>query len=104
MIQYVQEMTGCRSKMIGSYFGDHELKDCGICDNCLRNRSIHLSKEEFDSINSRIVNSMKDQSIHTKELLQQLAGINKEKAWQVLHHLQAENKIELDKAGWVRLK
>ena len=104
MIQYVQEMAGCRSKMIGSYFGDHELKDCGICDNCLRNRSIHLSKEEFDSINSRIVNSMKDQSIHTKELLQQLAGINKEKAWKVLHHLQAENKIELDKAGWVRLK
>ena len=104
MIQYVQEMAGCRSKMIGSYFGDHELKDCGICDNCLRKRSIHLSKEEFDSINSRIVNSMKDQSIHTKELLQQLAGINKEKAWQVLHHLQAENKIELDKAGWVRLK
>jgi len=77
MIQYVQEMAGCRSKMIGSYFGDHELKDCGICDNCLRNRSIHLSKEEFDSINSRIVNSMKDQSIHTKELLQQLDGITK---------------------------
>ena len=47
---------------------------------------------------------MKDQSIHTKELLHQLAGINKEKAWKVLRHLQAENKIELDKAGWVRLK
>jgi ATP-dependent DNA helicase RecQ len=104
MIQYVHETTECRSKRIGSYFGDHELDDCGICDNCLRQRSIHLSKEEFDSINNRIVNSMKDQSIHTKELLQQLKGIKKEKAWKVLHHLHAENKIELDKAGWVRLK
>jgi RNA:NAD 2'-phosphotransferase (TPT1/KptA family) len=47
---------------------------------------------------------MKDKSIHTKELLQQLKGIKKEKAWKVLHHLHAENKIELDKAGWVRLK
>jgi ATP-dependent DNA helicase RecQ len=104
MIRYVHETTECRSKLIGSYFGDHELNDCGICDNCLRKRSVHLSKEEFDSINSRIVNSMKDQSIHTKELLQQLKGIKKEKAWKVLHHLHAENKIELDKAGWVRLK
>ena len=104
MIQYVHETTECRSKLIGSYFGDHALNDCGICDNCLRQRPIHLSKEEFDSINSRIVNSMKDQSIHTKELLQQLKGIKKEKAWKVLHHLHAENKIELDKAGWVRLK
>src|SRR4030095_11934107 len=104
MIQYVQEKTECRSKMIASYFGDHELNDCNICDNCIRKRSMHLSKEEFDSINERIVRSMKDQSIHTKELLQQLAGINKEKAWKVLNHLQAENKIELDRAGWVRLK
>jgi ATP-dependent DNA helicase RecQ len=104
MIQYVQETAECRSKMIGSYFGDHELNDCNICDNCLRKRSIHLSKEEFDTINDRIVSSMKDQSIHTKELLQRLAGINKDKAWEVLNHLQAENKIELDSAGWVRLK
>lgn len=104
MIQYVQETTQCRSKIIGAYFGDYELKDCGICDNCLRQRSLHLSKEEFDNINSRIVNSMKDQSIHTKELLEKLKGIKKEKAWKVLHHLHAENKIELDKAGWVRLK
>jgi len=36
--------------------------------------------------------------------LEQLKGIQKEKAWKVLHHLQAENKIELDKGGWVRLK
>jgi len=104
MIQYVEETSGCRSKLIAAYFGDHELKDCGICDNCLRKRSLHISKKEFDSINSRIVNSMKDQSIHSKDLLQQLVGVNKEKAWKVLHHLQAENKIELDKAGWVRLK
>ena len=104
MIRYVQETSECRSKLIGSYFGDHELRDCGICDNCLGKTLYSLSKEEFESINNRIVNSMKDQSIHTKELLQQLKGIKKEKAWKVLHHLQAENKIELDKAGWVRLK
>lgn len=104
MIRYIHETVECRSRIIASYFGDHNIQDCGICDNCLRQKSIHLSKEEFDTINNRIVDSVKDQSIHTKELLQHLKGIKKEKAWKVLSFLQAENKIELDKTGWVRLK
>ncbi len=104
MVRYIHETVECRSRNIASYFGDHNIQDCGICDNCLRQKSIHLSKEEFDTINNRIVDSVKEQSIHTKELLQHLKGIKKEKAWKVLSFLQAENKIELDKTGWVRLK
>ena len=104
MIRYIHETVICRSKVIASYFGDQKVKDCGICDNCLRQKSIQLSREEFESINLRIVNSVKEQSIHTKELLQNLKGIKKEKAWKVISFLQAENKIELDKTGWIHLK
>ncbi len=104
IIRYIHEAVICRSKIIASYFGDQKVKDCGICDNCLRQKSIQLSREEFESINLRIVNSVKEQSIHTKELLQNLKGIKKEKAWKVISFLQAENKIELDKTGWIHLK
>jgi len=37
-------------------------------------------------------------------LLLKLSGVKKEKAWKVLEFLQAENEIEMDKSGWVRLK
>ena len=104
MINYIHEKAECRSKIIASYFGDHKVSNCGICDNCLQQKSIRLSKEEFDHINGRIVNSVRENSIQTKDLLQQLAGINKQKAWRVLSFLQAENKIEVDDAGWIRLK
>jgi ATP-dependent DNA helicase RecQ len=104
MINYIHEGAECRSKIIASYFGDHKVSSCGICDNCLQLKSIRLSKEEFDSINDRIVNSVRENSIQTKDLLRQLAGINKQKAWRVLSFLQAENKIEMDDAGWIRLK
>jgi ATP-dependent DNA helicase RecQ len=104
MVNYIHETAECRSKIIASYFGDHQLSSCGVCDNCLKQKSIQLSKEEFDHINDRIVNSVKENSILTKDLLQQLAGINKQKAWRVLSFLQAENKIEMDDAGWIRLK
>jgi ATP-dependent DNA helicase RecQ len=110
-IARVKEMTGfilsetqCRSKMIGVYFGDMAMGNCGICDNCLRLKAVSLSKEEFESIHHSILNSLQHRSLRTKELLTALTGIKKEKAWKVIDFLQAENKIEMDETGLVRLK
>jgi ATP-dependent DNA helicase RecQ len=104
MIRYIHETIECRSKVIGNYFGDVTLKSCGVCDNCLNQKGLHLSKQEFEIINHRITDSIKKAPIHSKELIEKLEGIKKEKAWKVIDFLQAENKIELDKAGYVRLK
>lgn len=104
MIRFVKEKTECRSRIIAAYFGDASVRSCGICDNCLRVKAITISKEEFDSINHRIINMVKYESMYTKDLLIKLSDIKKEKAWKVIEFLQAENKIELDKNGWVRMK
>ena len=56
------------------------------------------------TLHHRILNMIKYESLHTKDLLQKLNGIKKEKAWKVIEFLQAENKIEMDAGGWVRLK
>jgi ATP-dependent DNA helicase RecQ len=104
MLSYVKEEAECRSRIIGSYFGDAKIKPCGICDNCLRQKAANLSKEEFETIHHRIINMVKYESLHTKELLLKLNGVKKEKAWKVIEFLQAENKIEMDVTGLVRLK
>jgi ATP-dependent DNA helicase RecQ len=104
MVSYVKEEKKCRSVIIGAYFGDAAIKPCGICDNCHRQRSSALSKEEFDALHHRIINMVKYESLHTKDLLLKLNGVKKEKAWKMIEFLQAENKIEMDGNGWVRLK
>jgi len=104
MIYYVKETAECRSRMIGIYFGDAEIKPCGICDNCLNQKASVLSKDEFDAIHHRIINLVKYESLAAKELLAKLSGVKKEKAWKVIEFLQAENKIEMDKTGRVTLK
>ncbi|HVT84195.1 MAG TPA: ATP-dependent DNA helicase RecQ [Chitinophagaceae bacterium] len=104
LICFVREKTECRSRMIASYFGDASLPRCGICDNCLRLKATEISKEEFESINHRIINTVKYEPMHTRELLLKLSGVKKEKAWKVIEFLQAENKIEMDKDGLVRIK
>jgi ATP-dependent DNA helicase RecQ len=104
MVSYVKEEAGCRSRIIGSYFGDNNIRSCGICDNCLRQKASALSKEEFETIHHRIINMVKYETLHTKDLLLKLNGIKKEKAWKVLEFLQAENKIEMDSSGFIKLR
>jgi len=104
MTEYIKDTSQCRSRIIGNYFGDTAIRNCGICDNCLRQKSTGISKEEFDILHHRIVNMIKYESLHTKELMSKLSGIKKEKAWKVIDFLQSENKIEMDPNGFVILK
>ena len=104
MLSYVKEDLKCRSRIIGNYFGDEQIKNCGICDNCLKQKNTVLSKEEFDSLHHRIVNIVKYAPLTAKELIAKLGSIKKEKAWKVLEFLQAENKIEMNSDGSVSLK
>ncbi len=104
MVTYVKEDTVCRSRIVGSYFGDTSVRACGICDNCLRQKATALSKEEFEALHHRIINMIKYESLHTKDLLLKLNGVKKEKAWKLLEFLQTENKIEMDSNGYVKLK
>jgi len=104
IISFVKETVDCRSHMIGLYFGDDKINKCGICDNCLRQKGLVLSKEEITAIAFRIKNILELQTMPAKELIETLGTIKKEKAWKVLDFLQAENEIEMDNTGWVRLK
>ena len=104
MTAFTLEEIKCRSRIIGTYFGDDALKPCGICDNCLRQKATILSKEEFEIIHLKIQQIVQKQAIQIKDLLIQLNGIKKEKAWKVIEFLQAENKIEMDNNGWIRIK
>lgn len=104
MVAYVKEELACRSQLIGRYFGDSDIAACGICDNCLKQKATAISKEEFETLYHRIINMVKYEPLHTRDLLLKLNNIKKEKAWKVLEFLQAENKIGMDAAGKVTLK
>ena len=103
MIHFVKEEMQCRSQVIGTYFGDNDLKACGICDNCLRRKNIELGRQEFDAIHTAMIKLLHGHNLHIKDLLLQLDGVKKEKAWKVIEFLQAENKLKIDDKGWLKL-
>jgi ATP-dependent DNA helicase RecQ len=42
MINFSGEKNQCRSGFIANYFGDQDAMDCGLCDNCLRQKKERL--------------------------------------------------------------
>jgi ATP-dependent DNA helicase RecQ len=95
-------MSGdCRSRMIGNYFGDDVMKNCDVCDNCLKAKKKAITKEEFLSIETKLLDLLKNKPIHSRELAAVISGIKKEKAWQVIEFLQAEKKIVVNAEGMI---
>lgn len=102
MIDYLHLQNECRSKFLAAYFGDNHVKDCGICDNCLRNKKRILSETEFKNIEQLIYRNIHQQVITAADLIQQLKPIKKEKIIETISFLQKENKIKIDATGAIQ--
>ncbi|NTS39620.1 RecQ family ATP-dependent DNA helicase [Flavisolibacter sp. BT320] len=103
MLAYLQEPS-CRSRFISHYFGDMEAKPCGICDNCLAQKGVDFSAEEFNAIAAAIRQQLETKRRTAEELVADLSTIKKEKTWQVLRFLQAEKQIAADGKGLLQNK
>ena len=99
IIDYIKKSTGCRSQHIAGYFTTVKINACGICDNCINEKIVHISTEEFNHITSQIINCTKDTAIPVENILVNLKSIKKEKVWQVINYLLAEGKLRSDKDG-----
>ena len=103
MVAYLRAST-CRSRFISSYFGDESATECGICDNCLAKKQQEFPAEEFASIASAIKLHLAQKAVTAEQLVAALPTIKKEKAWKVLHFLQAEKQIAADSQGFLQNK
>lgn len=55
MVEYAVAQKLCRSTIIRRYFGDADITDCGICDNCLAAKQQPASNEALQSAKATIV-------------------------------------------------
>ncbi len=67
MLNYINTDNRCRSKQILKYFGEKNVKDCGICDVCLRNSSI--GAVDFTFISGEILGLLKNKPQTSRALI-----------------------------------
>ena len=99
MIGYIENSLQCRSQLIARYFNDFKVKQCGICDNCINQKSLDITGDEFDKIVTYIFDKIESRETTIDELLDQKIKIKKEKLWKVIDYLQAEDKIQISRDG-----
>lgn len=103
IISYCLDTNTCRSRIIGNYFGDDELPDCGICDNCLGRKKSELTAAELKTI----INYMKTNStssLSTIHILKELNHIKKEHIWTAINFLVEEGKLLMQADGKLQWK
>ncbi|HMF69871.1 MAG TPA: ATP-dependent DNA helicase RecQ [Flavitalea sp.] len=96
MIGFTTDLKMCRSKFIGEYFGDIHIKDCGICDNCLKKKARPLTPGEFEKIRLRIAETVGSGKISAEDFFHRMKSVPKDKLLKVLEFLQAENKLVIN--------
>ena len=90
----------CRSQQIGRYFGDEEITPCVVCDSCLKLKKSSLSKDDYHTIEQRVMDALK-RPLPSQDLMLALGGLHKDKVWKVIGFLQAEKKIGVNQAGLI---
>ncbi len=103
IVNYVKETTECRSRIIATYFNASIYKDCGICDNCFTKKDKTVSAAEFEAITQKIFELVKIKSLKVGEMQQHFKNVHKEKLWEVIKFLQAENKLTVSKDGKIEM-
>jgi ATP-dependent DNA helicase RecQ len=99
MKAYVDADTECRSAIIGNYFGDQQIKPCGICDNCLNQKKKEVNGKEFNEIHQSILEMVRVKPLTIPEIISRIDKTPKEKTSEVLRFLQSEEKIGVNEDG-----
>lgn len=101
MLNFIEKKNGCRSQAIGNYFNDFTIKPCGICDNCLNQKNLIISTEEFDNITTDLLKVIDKKPLSIHHVFQNLKHFKANKLWKVLDFLQNEEKIRIHPDGSV---
>jgi len=104
MITYVTRHTVCRRRMIGNYFNDPGITPCGICDNCIHEKELVITRNEFDNIIDTIDKVLIKNALSMDQLLQSFAPAKKNKVWKIVNYLQSEDKININEQGFISRK
>lgn len=101
MITYIKN-DECRSVSIGSYFGDSEITNCGICDSCRKKSNQFGTNTDMKALISKIVSTLGG-NIELSKLQLEL-NVDLELLKKALRYMKDEGLITIDLNGRISIK
>ena len=102
MIEYIND-ENCRSVLIGRYFGDLKITECGICDNCTEIKNKQKREQLIPWIMDNILTLIKEEP-KDFETIKNLVKEDKKSVMEAISFLNKEQKIKTYPDGRIGLK
>ena len=93
MLGFIANSLECRSKLLLEYFGEKNVRRCGICDVCVSKNKVDLNEMDFSSIEKAVKDSLLNGSKHLYELISLLQDYSEDDVIQVVRWLIDNNKV-----------
>ena len=100
IIRLVTSKDECRSAIILKYFGERDIKNCGICDICVENKNL---SERIEQLQNMISKELKSGALSIESLSQKLNS-NKQMILKSVQLLLDEKEIILNEQQKFELK
>ncbi|MDL2256109.1 RecQ family ATP-dependent DNA helicase [Parabacteroides sp. OttesenSCG-928-K15] len=72
VLEYMDNDTVCRSRMLLRYFGEKDSRDCGICDVCKARHHTGLANHEFHAIRASLEAILTEKPVEVKTLVHEI--------------------------------
>jgi ATP-dependent DNA helicase RecQ len=104
MIGYIENETGeCRSRMLCAYFGDGQMADCGVCDACRKKKIPKTTFALFDELYKQVFEYLKKgNGVLMQQVKERFGEMAEEKIADVVRLMVSEEKVRVDKEGFIR--
>ena len=92
MVRFVTSDSECRSAIILDYFGENDIKNCGLCDVCVEKQDL---SQRISELQKQILNKLSLKPYSIEHLTQELST-NSKMILKATHSLIDEEKIKLN--------
>ena len=102
VLDYINNDDICKSSQLLSYFGEDNLKDCGICSVCLNNNNKVFAKI-LDTDIEKIISVLKEKPLSSREIIE-TTKIKESIITSILRDMLENNLIELTNTNTYKRK
>ncbi|NDV77763.1 ATP-dependent DNA helicase RecQ [Dysgonomonas sp. 511] len=96
MNHYAGQTDICRSRLLLTYFGEKETKNCGFCDTCKSKNADKLSDAAFNEIVLELKKLLEDKAIPIKTIISSLSQYQEKHIIAVIRFMIDKRELKMD--------
>ena len=96
ILNYCNQTTNCRTKILLHYFGEEQTVNCGKCDICRERNKLELSDNEFESIRKKVLKITEEKTSSISDICKIIKNVNEDKVLKVITFLMENNELKTE--------